>query len=203
MVRLVFTQIALGHKWRSRRSCVGEEKVNATIVIVVADPDSHWVAIDVRAWILNVFERHVSVVSPGSNLTRVVSDNKIFIGVTINIVKHGLECVVLVVHPGVFSFVSKSVVAVVDQQGTSSAIAFFVENVVAFNPFFLDIATNIHVEVTVAIQVSDRNRKRRCVVVERHIEFLPGKFSTVVCIKPDACFASHDQVIITVMVNVQ
>ena len=62
-----------------------------------------------------------------------MSDNKIFIRVTINIVKDGLECVVLVVHPGVFSFVSKSVVAVVDQQGTSSAITFLVEDVVAFN----------------------------------------------------------------------
>ena len=130
-------------------------------------------------------------------------DDQVFVAVLISVNENRLERVVLVSQTGFFCDVFKRVVAVVDEQATVSAVAFLVEDVVTFNVLFLDVAANVHVKVTVAIQVRDCNRKRCCVIVQFDVEFLTVEFAIVICVQPNAVLASHNEIVVTVMINVQ
>ena len=93
-----------------------------------------------RVWVGHVLEFEVAQILPRAHLPRVMGDNEVFQIVAVEIDKHGLEGVVLVVQARFLGDIAEAIVAVVEQHGARPAIAFLVENVLPFDQLVVDIA---------------------------------------------------------------
>ena len=90
------------------------------------------------------------------------------ITISIDVDENTHDCVVFISEPRFIGHVFKCIVSLIHEQATAAAITFLVEDILTFDQIKTDVTGNEKVEVTVAIEICDRHRHRRCVF--RYIE---------------------------------
>ena len=179
-----------------------KKKVDATVVVVVADGDPHRIAEDVRRRVRSILELQATQVPPGLHLPGVVRDDQIELAVFVDVDEDALKGVVRVAHARSVGDVREGIVPVVEQQEAVCAVVLLVEDVQPLHLRFRQIGGDEHVDRAIAVEIGEGEGQGSRLLVEGNLELRAREAPARVEVERHSGIARDEEIVVAVAVDV-